>query len=396
MVDMVAIAVRALTKAFDGVPAVDGIDLDVAPGEMLVVLGPSGSGKSTLLRLIAGFDTPTSGAVLIDGVPVADLPARERNIAMVFQSYALYPHLTVAQNIGFPLRASGDEPGAVAARIAEAARHLGIVDLLNRLPEHLSGGQRQRVALARALVRRPSILLLDEPMSNVDAGGRAELRAEIVSLVRRLAVTTVYVTHDQSDALSMADRVAVLSDGVLQQIGRPASIYADPATLFVAAFLGTPRPSLLDAAIYAEDERVVLDLGSQVLTLPSEDPRSAALAGHHTERVTVVLRALPAGAGLTGVVRRVENLGHELLAQVDVGGVPHPRPERAGQRAAPPSARTEYGFYPNYEGVSLAPAGEVVVRLPAPASVRVGDDLGAAVGFDDLLLFDRAGKRIRL
>jgi multiple sugar transport system ATP-binding protein len=396
MVGMVAIAVRALTKTYDGAPALNGVDLDVAPGELLVVLGPSGSGKSTLLRLIAGFDQPTSGEVFIDGVPVADLAARERNIAMVFQSYALYPHLTVAQNIGFPLRASGDDPGAVAARIAEAARLLGIVELLNRLPEHLSGGQRQRVALARALIRRPAVLLLDEPMSNVDAGGRAELRTEIVGLARRLAVTTVYVTHDQADALSIADRVAVLRDGVLQQVGEPASIYADPATLFVAAFLGTPRPSLLEAAIYADQGRVVLDLGSQVLDLPPADPRTAALAGHHTERVTVVLRALSAGAGLTGVVRRIQNLGHEVLAHVDVGGVPTPGLERVQKRPAVPSAHTEYGFYPNYEGVSLAPAGEVVVRLPAPTSVRVGDDLGAAVGLDELLLFDRAGKRIRL
>ena len=392
---MVAIAVRALTKVYDGVTAVKQVDLTVAPGEFLVVLGPSGCGKSTLLRLIAGIEPPTSGSVLFDGVPVADLPARERNIAMVFQTYALYPHLSVAQNIGFPLRAGGDEAD-VAARIAEAARHLGIVGLLNRLPEHLSGGQRQRVALARAIVRRPAVLLLDEPMSNVDTGGRTDLRAEIVKVARRLGVTTVYVTHDQAEALTMADRLAVLNEGVLQQAGSPASVYADPATLFVAGFLGSPPTSLLEAAVYAEDGRVVLDLGSRVLGLPAEDPRAAALAKHHTERVTVALRALAAGTALTGVVRRVENIGHELLAHVDIGAVPTPRPARSEWHRAPPSARTEYGFYPNYEGAGAAPAGEVVVRLPAPASARPGDALGGAVGFDDLLLFDRAGKRIRL
>jgi multiple sugar transport system ATP-binding protein len=399
MVGMVAIAVRALTKVYDddGVSAVTGVDLDVVPGEFLVVLGPSGCGKTTLLRLIAGLETPTSGSVLFDGVPVAGLPARERDIAMVFQNYALYPHLSVAQNIGFPLRAGGDEPRDVAARIAEAARHLGITDLLNRLPDHLSGGQRQRVAMARALVRRPAVLLLDEPMSNVDPGVRAELRSEIVTLARRLTVTTVYVTHDQSEAMSMADRVALLRDGVLHQVGAPAEVYADPATLFVAAFLGTPRASLLEAAVYAGPAGVVIDLGSQVLELPPDDPRAAALAERHTERVTVALRALRPdsreGMRLTGIVRRVENLGHELLAHVDTGAVPTPPPVPVQQRRLP--IRTEYGFYPNYDGEPAAPAGEVVVRFPAPAVVKVGAEVSVAVGLADLLLFDRTGNRIR-
>jgi multiple sugar transport system ATP-binding protein len=400
MVGMAAIVVRALTKVFDddGVRAVDRVDLEVAAGEFLVVLGPSGSGKSTLLRLIAGIETPTGGEVLFDGVPVAELPARERNIAMVFQNYALYPHLTVAQNIGFPLRAGGDEPRAVATRIAEAARHLDIVDLLNRMPDHLSGGQRQRVAMARALIRRPSVFLLDEPMSNVDPGVRAELRGEIVSLARRLGVTTVYVTHDQGEAMTMADRVAVLRSGVLQQIGPPSEVYADPATLFVAAFLGTPRASLLEAAVYVTDTGVVLDLGSQLLEIPEGDPRAAALAARHTERVTLAVRALrpgvPYGMRLAGVVRRVENLGHEVLAHVDTGAVPTPPPVPAPVRLRP--SRTEYGFYPNYEGAEAAPGGEVVVRVPVPAAVRVGERLEIALSLDDLLLFDRAGNRIRL
>ena len=399
MVGMVAIAVQALSKVFDddGVSALTGVDLEVAPGEFLVVLGPSGCGKSTLLRLIAGLETPTAGTVLFDGVPVAELPARERQIAMVFQNYALYPHLTVAQNIGFPLRAGVDEPREVAARIAEAARHLRITDLLNRLPDHLSGGQRQRVAMARALVRRPAVLLLDEPMSNVDPGVRAELRSEIVNLARRLAVTTVYVTHDQSEALSMADRVAVLRDGALQQVGPPAQVYADPETVFVAAFLGTPRTSLLEAAVYATPDGVVIDLGSQVLELPPDDTRTATLADHHTERVTIALRALRPGGGtgmtVRGIVRRVENLGHELLAHVDTGAVPTPSPVPSRVRRVP--ARTEYGFYPNYEGEQAEPGGEVIVRFPAPATVEVGAELTARIGWEDLLLFDRTGNRIR-
>jgi len=397
---MVAIAARELTKTFGDVVAVQGVDLDVAPGEFLVVVGPTGCGKSTLLRLLAGFEEPTAGKVLFDGAPVTDIDPRERNIAMVFQNFALYPHLTVAQNIGFPLRAGSGPGPEIAARVAEVARMVGIADLLNRYPEHLSGGQRQRAAMARALVRRPAVFLLDEPLSNVDAGARAALRGEIVALARRLAVTTIYVTHDQTEAMSMADRIAVLRLGVLQQIGPPAEVYADPDTLFVAAFLGMPRTSLLEAAVYAEDGRVVLDLGSQVLELPPGDPRTARLAEHHTERVTLALRALPLqpqllGMSVRGTVRSVENLGHELLVHIDVGGVPSTRLDAPAPPSRPVAASTPYGFYPTYDLVDAPPTGEVMVRMPVPARVRIGDELTVGMGPADLLLFDRAGRRIR-
>jgi multiple sugar transport system ATP-binding protein len=397
---MVAIAACELTKNFGDVVAVQGVDLQVAPGEFLVVLGPTGCGKSTLLRLLAGFEEPTAGRVLFDGVPVTELDPRERNIAMVFQNFALYPHLTVAQNIGFPLRAAPAPGPEISARVADVARTVGIADLLNRYPEHLSGGQRQRVAMARALVRRPAVFLLDEPLSNVDAGARAALRGEIVALVRRLAVTTIYVTHDQTEAMSMADRIAVLRLGVLQQVGPPAEVYADPDTLFVAAFLGMPRTSLLEAAVYAEDGRVVLDLGSQVLELPPGDPRTARLAEHHTERVTLALRALPLqarspGISVRGTVRSVENQGHELLAHVDVGGVPSTRLDAPAPRSRPVAASTPYGFYPAYDLVEAPPTGEVMVRIPVPTQVRIGDELTVGMEPGDLLLFDRAGRRIR-
>jgi multiple sugar transport system ATP-binding protein len=230
---MVAVTVRALTKVFGGdVVAVDGLDLDIASGEFMVLVGPAGSGKTTLLRLIGGLEEPTSGEVLIGDVPVAELPSRDRTVAPVFQSYSIYPHLTVAQNIGFPLRACADPPPDVGARVAEAARHLGITDLLGRLPAQLSRGQRQRVAMARAVVRRPELLLLDEPLSNVDPKVWAELRTEIVSLTKRLGITTVYVTHDRAEAASMADRIAVLDHGRLQWVG--------PVSAFSAAGSGQP------------------------------------------------------------------------------------------------------------------------------------------------------------
>jgi multiple sugar transport system ATP-binding protein len=395
---MVAIAARELTKTFDSVVALDHVDLSVTPGEFLVVLGPTGCGKSTLLRLLAGIEEPTSGVVLFDGVPVTEIDPRDRDVAIVFQNYTLYPHLTVAQNIGFPLHVAAVPAADIGVQVAEVARSVGVADLLSRYPEHLSGGQRQRVAMARALVRKPSLFLLDEPLSNVDAGARAVLRGEIVALARRHKVTTVYVTHDQVEALSMADRVAVLRHGALQQIGPAAEVYADPDTVFVAAFLGMPRTSLLEGAVYAEDGRVVLDLGSQVLELPKDDPRTEVMARHHTERVTVALRALSLDAKcmtLRGTVHAVENLGHEVLAHVDVGGVPTPPLEAPSPRSGPPAASTPYGFYPAYDLVDPPPMGEVMVRVPAPGRVSVGVELAVGVGLDDLLLFDRAGRRIR-
>ena len=217
---MVAVRIEALTKVFDpGVVAVDGLDLDIASGEFLVLLGPAGSGKTTLLRIIGGLEEPTEGAVLIDGVPVGELADREQTIALVFQSYSIYPHLTVAQNIGFPLRAGTRPPPAIAERVHEAAQHLGIEDLLSRLPVHLSRGQRQRVAMARAVVCRPGLLLLDEPLSNVDPRIWAELRGEIVALTKRLGITSVYVTHDRAEAVAMADRIVVLERGKLRWSG---------------------------------------------------------------------------------------------------------------------------------------------------------------------------------
>jgi multiple sugar transport system ATP-binding protein len=381
---MLTIATDRLTKVFDdGTVAVDGVTLQAAAREFLVLLGPTGCGKSTILRLIAGLETATSGHVLIDGRVVDHLSARERRVAMVFQDYALYPHLTVAQNIGFPLRVRHESGTDIARRVAEVAEQLGITDLLRRLPSVLSGGERQRVAMARAIVRRPHAFLLDEPLSNLDAGLRAELRADVAALARRIGVTTVYVTHDQAEALTMADRVAVLRRGVLQQVGPPQQVYDDPATLFVAAFLGTPRTNLLEGAVYAEPGKVVVDLGSQVLELPPEDPLRAL----HTERVTLALRAdamTPAtdparGPVLRGTVRLVENLGHEALVRLDTGTLPTSPQRSLLELPGEPTA-----------------AGDVTVRVPATALPRRGEPLAMAVDPARLMFFDRAGDRIRL
>ncbi|MBS0317466.1 MAG: ABC transporter ATP-binding protein [Proteobacteria bacterium] len=235
-----------MTKRFDAVRAVDGIDLLVREGEFLVLIGPSGCGKTTLLRMLAGLETPTSGELLIAGEVVTHLPPRARNIAMVFQSYALYPHLSVYKNIAFPLQAGGTPRREIAAKVEQAAAMFGIERLLARKPRQLSGGERQRVALARAVVRDPVVFLLDEPLSNLDAKLRTSARDELQQFQRRLGTTTVYVTHDQVEAMGLGDRIAVLDHGRIHQLGTPLEVYHDPADTFVATFIGSPPMNLLE------------------------------------------------------------------------------------------------------------------------------------------------------
>lgn len=243
---MASVETRGLTKQFgENQPAVDHIDLLATDGEFLVLLGPSGCGKTTLLRMIGGLEPPTSGDVVIGGTVVTDLPPRARRIAMVFQSYALYPHLSVHDNIAFPLRAAHMPKSEQEQRIAWAAQILGIGDYLKRKPRQLSGGQRQRVALARALVREPSVFLLDEPLSNLDAQRRASARDELQQFQRSIGTTTIYVTHDQVEAMGMGDRIAVIDHGQVRQIGPPHEIYDEPADTFVATFLGSPPMNLV-------------------------------------------------------------------------------------------------------------------------------------------------------
>jgi multiple sugar transport system ATP-binding protein len=243
---MAIVETRHVTKLFDGVCAVDGVDLLAKEGEFLVLLGPSGCGKTTLMRMIAGLERPTSGDIAIDGDIVTDLPPRVRNVAMVFQSYALYPHLTVEKNISFPLRAVGMAKHEIRKKVDWAAHMFGIQDFLHRKPRQLSGGERQRVALARAVVREPVVFLLDEPLSNLDAKLRNSARDELKQFQHSLGTTTIYVTHDQAEAMGLGDRIAVLNQGRVCQVGTPHEIYGHPTGIFAATFIGSPPMNLIE------------------------------------------------------------------------------------------------------------------------------------------------------
>ncbi|WP_437306801.1 ABC transporter ATP-binding protein [Sorangium sp. So ce388] len=327
---MATLSLRGLTRRFPNAerPALAGLDLDVEDGELLVLVGPSGCGKSTALRLIAGLDSPDGGTVSIGGRDVSRVAPEDRDVAMVFQGYALYPHMTARDIMGFPLRMRGVARAERARRVEEAAGLLSIGHLLDRRPGELSGGERQRVAMGRAIVRAPAAFLFDEPLSNLDAALRAELRVELAALVRRLGTTSVYVTHDQVEAMTMGDRIAVLRAGELQQVGPPRAIYEAPANLFVAGFLGTPAINLIAL------ERSGARYEGAALSLPA--PPGVALpdravAGVRPEHLRVALGAAgaPGEAGARGEAGEVEvearvvvaePLGAETFLYLDAGG----------------------------------------------------------------------------
>src|SRR5690606_2280105 len=279
---MSSVVLDKVTKVYPGdYLAVDKLSLTVEEGEFLVLLGPSGCGKSTLLRMIAGLEDITDGELWLDGELANHVAPRDRDVAMVFQSGALYPHRTVRGNIAFPLEIAKADPQLVRDRVTELSKALHIDETLDRRPGTLSGGQRQRVAMGRAIVRQPKLFLMDEPLSNLDAGMRTELRMEISALVRSLGITTIYVTHDQVEALTLADRIAILNRGVLQDVGTPAQIYNDPATAFVAAFLNSQQLNLLAANVHTpQNQYVLLDFGPHRLSIPWSDPRAYAISQH--------------------------------------------------------------------------------------------------------------------
>ena len=309
---MATVTLVNLAKRFGDYTALESLNLAIADGEFLVLLGPSGCGKSTTMRLVAGLEEPTSGDILIGGKRVNDTPARDRDLAMVFQNYALYPHMTVGENIGYPLKIASVAREERQRRVAQAAAKVEMQHLLARRPAELSGGQRQRVALARAIVRTPQLFLMDEPLSNLDAKLRTVMRAELKHLQRELATTTIYVTHDQVEAMTLADRIVILNDARIQQMGTPAEIYARPANTFVAGFIGSPPMNLIPGEVAQGTFRHAAG------TVP--------LAGQQDGQVTLGIRpedialALAGEGELSGTVYSSELLGDSTLLSVRVGG----------------------------------------------------------------------------
>jgi multiple sugar transport system ATP-binding protein len=325
------------TRIYPGTdaPAVDALDLQIGDGELVVLVGPSGSGKTTALRMLAGLEEVDGGAVLIGGRDVSDLPPKQRDIAMVFQNYALYPYLTVEANIAFPLKVARVNRRERERRVADVAEMLGLTEYLQRKPGQLSGGQRQRVAMGRAIVRHASVFLMDEPLSNLDAKLRVQMRAEIASLQSRLGVTTVYVTHDQSEAMTLGHRVAVLRDGRLQQCDTPRTLYERPVNTFVAGFIGSPAMNLVPARLGTNG---IAALGGVVLPLP-EVVRAAAAAGGWSEIVVGVRpEALELAAdGIPAAVEVVEEVGADahVFCAAELAGVETKLVARAAARHAP-------------------------------------------------------------
>jgi multiple sugar transport system ATP-binding protein len=396
-----AISLRGLTKVYaTGVTALDALDLEVEDGEFVVLVGPSGCGKTTALRMVAGLERITSGTVSLGGQVVNDVSPRRRDIAMVFQNYALYPHLSVYSNIGFALENKKVERAERDRRIRAAAETLGLGDLLGRTPRQLSGGQRQRVAMGRALVREPSVFLMDEPLSNLDAKLRVQMRSEVLRVQRSIGAATLYVTHDQTEAMTMGDRVAVLLGGVLQQYDTPRSLYDRPANLFVATFIGSPSMNLYEGSLSADGSsgpqgsgpqapgtRPAVVLGSQRLDLPVQV--AARVAAYQGRKVVVGIRpedlVLPAGAGagaggsgtLAADVRLIEVLGSEQHVYFSIDAT------QAGQAEAVAAGDESGGA-----GILAASAPNGVARLEAASGVRAGDRVTFAIDPARLYFFD--------
>ncbi len=351
---MASVTLRQLTKRFDpGTAVLHGLSLEIEDGEFLVLLGPSGCGKTTVLRCIAGLEEPTAGEILIGLRDVTQLPPGERDVAMVFQNYALYPHLSVRENIAFPLAMRRTPAPDITRRVQAVAERLGIDELLERRPGGLSGGQRQRVALGRAIVREPKAFLFDEPLSNLDAKLRVEMRTELLKLHRSLGATMLYVTHDQVEAMTMGRRIAVLHRGQLRQVGTPAEVYGRPADAFVARFIGSPGMNLVPGAADPKRKRVAI-CGSLRIRAPLAVPDRVQL-GVRPEHVSLGDPSEGSGAAL---VRMVEPLGSETLVHLDAGGA------------------------------------TVVAKVPGIPALAPGDRVGVRMEPHHVHLFDASGARL--
>jgi multiple sugar transport system ATP-binding protein len=385
------IGLEGLEKVYpDGTRAVESLDLEIGDGEFVVFVGPSGCGKTSVLRMVAGLEEITEGVVRIGGRVVNDLLPKDRDIAMVFQNYALYPHMDVFDNMAFGLRQRKIPKAEIESRVTEASRTLGLEEELHKKPRTLSGGQRQRVAMGRAIVREPQAFLMDEPLSNLDAKLRVEMRAEILRIQRALAVTTIYVTHDQTEAMTMGDRVAVMRHGVLQQVDAPQRLYERPVNLFVAEFIGSPAMNLVEAELARDGDRLVVRFGEHELPLGRgvsaepgpvilgfrpEDLEDAALAHDRVEGATL------------GVVTEIrEDMGSEVYVHFGLGVPPVRRSEVAEAR--------EPGEH-DPDRIVARDSSPFVARLGRETRAAEGERLELAVDVDRLYLFgSESGERI--
>ena len=351
---MAAIRLQAIEKWFDDVQVIKGLDLDIQEGEFIVLVGPSGCGKSTLLRILAGLEDATFGSILIDDEDVTDRLPSERGLSMVFQSYALYPHMDVAANIGFALKTAGVGRSEIDRRVAQVAKILRLEPLLDRLPKQLSGGQRQRVAIGRAIIREPKGFLFDEPLSNLDAALRVNMRLEISRLHDQLGITTIYVTHDQTEAMTLADRIVVLNEGVIMQAGSPRELYNNPQNKFVAEFIGSPKMNLMPCREEG-GQLSLLSASIQQSGIPATGKRVAWL-GVRPEHITL---CDPKQGMLAGTIMVTEYLGSEQFVYVDCG----------------------------FEDVTT-------VRIDPAEECTVGSDVGLMLAQDALHLFDEGESRL--
>ncbi len=391
---MASVTLEKLTKTYAGgqLRAVNELTLDVADGEFLVLVGPSGCGKSTALRMIAGLEEITDGGVWIGDDFVNDVHPKDRDIAMVFQNYALYPHMSVYDNIAFPLQIAKLPKAETDQRVHEAARILELEAYLKRRPGQLSGGQRQRVAMGRAIVRQPSVYLMDEPLSNLDAKLRVQMRAEIAQLQHRLGTTTIYVTHDQVEAMTMGHRVALMRDGILQQVDTPQGIYNRPRNLFVAAFIGAPTMNLFHAELGAANGSATVRLGSTTLTVPAA-ATAPGLSRHAGKPIVVGFRPedifdpalrpdLPAGNRLRSTAGLVEALGSDVLVHFGIEA-------RAAQVVSSDSLQ-------QIKSADAGAASPAIARLTPRSDVRLGAPVELVIDTERLHFFDpETGDAIR-
>jgi multiple sugar transport system ATP-binding protein len=373
---MADVTLTDVWKVFpDGTEAVRSVDLEIADGELIVLVGPSGCGKTTVLRMVAGLDEVSRGTIRIGGRVVNDIPPRDRDVAMVFQNYALYPHMSVFENMAFSLKLANRPKHEIEERVRSAAAILGLEELLDRMPRALSGGQRQRVAMGRAIVRSPQVFLMDEPLSNLDAKLRVQMRAEIARIQQHLQVTTLYVTHDQTEAITMADRVAVMKDGTLQQLDSPAALYDDPVNLFVAGFIGSPAMNVVTAGLSSADGRVFASFGDHRLVIPETVLERRPGAG-----------AVVAAGGEVALGIRPEDIED---AEFAAGAGPDELLEVTVDLAEPLGAETIVHF-------DAVPGTPFTARLTPRTTVRAGRLAKLAVDVERLHLFDAgSGQSLR-